>query len=72
MKDNPIQLEFLKSVGYNERGYSQKRFSYALTFACETYGFKLEKIKDPVTKRLKQKWINNLVELNIEDDGIDF
>jgi hypothetical protein len=57
-----IYNEFLKSVGYNERGYSQKRFSYAVSFACETYGFILDKIKDPVTKRLKQRWINNLVD----------
>lgn len=64
-----IYLEFLKSVGYNERGYSQKRFSYAVAFACETYGFKLEKIKDPITKRLKEKWINNLVDLR---DEIEF
>lgn len=66
-----IYLEFLKSVGYNERGYSQKRFSYALTFACETYTFKLEKLKDPVTKRLKLKWLNHLIEItnNLEEDN---
>jgi len=62
-----IYLEFLKSVGYNERGYSQKRFSYAVSFACETYNFHLDKIKDPVTKRLKQKWFNNLVEPKTEE-----
>jgi hypothetical protein len=66
-----IYLEFLKSVGYNERGYSQKRFSYAVSFACETYNFKLEKIKDPVTKRLKEKWVNTLIEQNVQEDEED-
>lgn len=66
-----IYFEFLKSVGYNERGYSQKRFSYAVTFACETYNFNLEKVKDPVTKRLKQRWINTLVELNTTEENDD-
>lgn len=68
-----IYLEFLKSVGYNEKGYSQKRFSYAITFACETYNFNLEKIKDPITKRLKIKWINNLIEhTDTNEDDIMF
>jgi hypothetical protein len=68
-----IYLEFLKSVGYNEKGYSQKRFSYAITFACETYNFNLEKIKDPITKRLKIKWINNLIEhTDTKEDDIMF
>lgn len=68
-----IYLEFLKSVGYNEKGYSQKRFSYAITFACETYNFNLEKIKDPITKRLKIKWINNLIEhIDTNEDDIMF
>lgn len=66
-----IYLEFLKSLGYNDRGYSQKRFSYAVSFACETYGFKLDKIKDPVTKRLKEKWVNTLVDLRKEDNNDD-
>mgnify|MGYP003478164830 CR=1 FL=1 len=67
-----IYLEFLKSVGYNERNYSQRRFSFAVNFACETYEFNLEKIKDPVTKRLKMKWNNFLIESKEENNGIDF
>jgi hypothetical protein len=67
-----IYLEFLKSVGYNEKGYSQKRFSYAINFACETYNFILDKIKDPITKRLKIKWINNLIEPSENEDDIAF
>lgn len=59
-----IYLEFLKAVGYNERGYSQKRFSYAIRFACDAYNFTLDKAKDPVTKRLKQRWVNLLIESN--------
>ena len=57
-----IYLEFLKSAGYNERSYSQKRFSYALKFACVSYDFNRETIKDPVTKKLKVKWNNNLIQ----------
>jgi hypothetical protein len=53
-----VYLDFLKMVGYNERNYSQKRFSYALNFSCETYGMELKKIKDPITKRLKLTWKN--------------
>ena len=56
-----IYIEFLKSAGYNERSYSQKRFSYALKFACASYDFNRETIKDPVTKKLKVKWNNNLI-----------
>ena len=67
-----IYLEFLKSVGYNERGYSQKRFSYAVNFACETYGFALDKIKDPITKRLKQRWVNTLNEEAKKEEEILF
>jgi hypothetical protein len=71
-----IYLEFLKSSGYNERSYSQKRFSYAVKYACLGYDFNRETIKDPITKRLKMKWNNNLeknLENKVEDnDEIDF
>ena len=66
-----IYLEFLKSVGYNERNYSQRRFSFAVNYSCETYGFPLEKIKDPITKRLKMKWDNFLVEKTETEDDND-
>jgi len=44
-----------------------------LTFACETYCFKLEKLKDPITKRLKLKWLNNLIPIEniVEDENND-
>jgi len=61
-----IYLEFLKSAGYNERSYSQKRFSYAVKFACSSYEFNRETIKDPITKRLKMKWKNTLFSENKE------
>lgn len=69
-----IYLEFLKSCGYNERSYSQKRFSYAVKYACLCYDFNRESIKDPVTKRLKMKWNNFLIDSKKieENDGIDF
>jgi hypothetical protein len=69
-----VYLEFLKSSGYNERSYSQKRFSYAVKFACSSYGFNRETIKDPVTKRLKIKWNNFLVEKveQEQNNDIDF
>jgi hypothetical protein len=63
-----IYLEFLKSCGYNERNYSQKRFSYAIKFACQSYDFNRETIKDPITKRLKLKW-NNFLAVKTEDDN---
>jgi hypothetical protein len=67
-----IYLEFLKSSGYNERSYSQKRFSYATKFACQSYDFNRETIKDPITKRLKLKWNNFLVEKKESDNDIIF
>jgi hypothetical protein len=67
-----IYLEFLKSSGYNERSYSQKRFSYATKFACQSYDFNRETIKDPITKRLKLKWNNFLVEKKESDNDIMF
>jgi hypothetical protein len=67
-----IYLEFLKSSGYNERSYSQKRFSYATKFACQSYDFNRETIKDPITKRLKLKWNNFLVEKKESDNDILF
>jgi hypothetical protein len=67
-----IYLEFLKSSGYNERNYSQKRFSYAIKFACQSYDFNRETIKDPITKRLKLKWNNFIVEKKEDDDDIMF
>jgi len=73
-----IYNEFLKSAGYNERSYSQKRFSYAVKFACSSYDFNRETIKDPVTKRLKMKWNNFLsseikeVEEKINEDEVIF
>jgi len=67
-----IYLEFLKSSGYNERSYSQKRFSYATKFACQSYDFNRETIKDPITKRLKLKWNNFLVDKKESDNDIMF
>lgn len=67
-----IYLEFLKSSGYNERNYSQKRFSYAIKFACQSYDFNRETIKDPITKRLKLKWNNFIVEKKEDDNDIMF
>lgn len=67
-----IYLEFLKSSGYNERNYSQKRFSYAIKFACQSYDFNRETIKDPITKRLKLKWNNFIVDKKEEDNDIMF
>jgi hypothetical protein len=65
--------DLLKSSGYNDRSYSQKRFSYAVKYACNAYDFNRETIKDPVTKRLKIKWTNTLVDpKEIINDEIDF
>jgi hypothetical protein len=66
-----IYLEFLKSAGYNERSYSQKRFSYAVKFACSSYDLNRETIKDTVTKRLKMKWNNTIVKV-IENNDLAF
>lgn len=66
-----IYNEFLKSAGYNERSYSQKRFSYAVKFACQSYDFNRETIKDPVTKRLKMKWNNFLASETKEEISND-
>jgi hypothetical protein len=67
-----IYIEFLKSSGYNERSYSQKRFSYAVKYACLTYGFERENIKDPTTKRLKMKWNNTIERVEEKNEDLPF
>lgn len=59
-----VYEDFLKANGLNEKGYSRKRFSSALDFACESFNYKYTRITDPISKNLKIYWGHDVKTIN--------